>query len=483
MSAALHKLRVVLWGERPSTKLERNVLIKLDFFILSFSCLLIWSNYLNRVNFQNAYVSGMKEDVHFQGKQYSIVNTLFTVGYIIGQIPNNLMLQVVPANYWMPAMAILWAILSMSTAAATQPSHVMAIRFFQGIVESSTFSGVHYILGSWYTEAEIGKRSAIFSCSSQLGSLFSGVLQGSIVTSLQGYRGLQAWQWLFLLDGIIAIPIAIYGFLCFPGTPTMGRGRSGRVWFLSEEERQLAIDRLPRKPHTKMSLDLFKRVLLRWHWYAFSALFAISSMLESVGSNGIIQLWLATYPLNVISSQDRNYYPLGATSVAIVATLLAAWITDFTRKRWPVNLVMAGTLIFTAIVLLVWNVPYGLKFFAFTISGVGYAGQATNFAWCNTVVLDDQERAVVLASMNMWSNVVQAWYSIVFFPSTDAPRFHKGWIATIVVAVLTVMIAVITRHLDYREQKQRQAHPSDHLEGSSNQDVERYSDSKEKGNG
>lgn len=42
------------------------------------------------------------------------------------------------------------------------------------------------------------------------------------------------------------------------------------------------------------------------------------------------------------------------------------------------------------------------------------AGQATNFAWCNIAVRDDQERAVVLASMNLWSNVVQAWYSIVF---------------------------------------------------------------------
>jgi ACS family pantothenate transporter-like MFS transporter len=116
----------------------------------------------------------MKEDLGFQGNQYSVVNTLFTVGYIIGQIPNNLMLQVVPANFWMPAMACLWAILSMCTAAAKQPSHVMAIRFFQGIVESSTFSGTHYILGSWYTEEELGKRSAIFSSSAQFGSLFSG---------------------------------------------------------------------------------------------------------------------------------------------------------------------------------------------------------------------------------------------------------------------------------------------------------------------
>lgn len=162
------------------------------------------------------------------------------------------------------------------------------------------------------------------------------MLQGSIVKSLQGYDGLSSWQWLFLLDGIIAIPIALYGFLCFPGTPTKSRGKNSRIWFLSEEEQKLAVERLPPRPPTKLTPDLLKRVLFRWHWYAFSALFAISSMLESVGSNGLIQLWLAAYP-DRFTAQNRNYYPLGATSVAIVATLVAAWVTDYTLKRWPVK--------------------------------------------------------------------------------------------------------------------------------------------------
>lgn len=67
---------------------------------------------------------------------------------------------------------------------------------------------------------------------------------------------------------------------------------------------------------------------------------------------------------------------------------------------------------------------------------------------------DDQERAVVIASMNLWSNVVQAWWSITFFAADLAPRFHRGWIATIVAAVVTVLVALVTRHLDYRERRQ-----------------------------
>lgn len=117
---------------------------------------------------------------------------------------------------------------------------------------------------------------------------------------------------------------------------------------------------------------------------------------------------------------------------------------------------MSACLIFTSITLLILEVPYGLKFFAWTISGVGYAGQATNFVWCNLAVRDDdQERAVVLASMNMWSNVLTAWFPLVFFPSSSAPKFHRGWIALIVVAILTVLVAVVTKILDDRDHKSR----------------------------
>lgn len=244
------------------------------------------------------------------------------------------MLQIVPAHLWLPSMAFLWGGLSACTAAATRPSHVMAIRFFQAILESSTFSGTHYILGSWYTAAEIGKRSAIFASSAQLGSVFSGVMQGSILTTMEGYRGFAAWQWLFLLDFFIAAPIALYGFLFFPGTPT--KGRKNGSWFLTAAEQQLANDRLPPRPHTKLDWSLVRRCLYNWRWYAFSALFAISSMLEIVGSTGLIQLWLAAYPQQ-FSKPDRNYYPLGATAVAIVATYIAAWTTDYTQIRWPVK--------------------------------------------------------------------------------------------------------------------------------------------------
>ena len=116
----------------------------------------------------------------------------------------------------------------------TTPQQVWGLRFVQGVFEASTFTGTHvshaqilqgsvsywqYVLGAWYKDGQLGRRSAVFTCSAQLGTLFSGVMQGGIISNLEGSHGLAGWQWLFIVDFIITIPIAIYGFIMFPGLP------------------------------------------------------------------------------------------------------------------------------------------------------------------------------------------------------------------------------------------------------------------------
>lgn len=87
-------------------------------------------------------------------------------------------------------MVVFWAALTMVTAAANSPHHLMVIRFFVGVAESSTFIGTHYILGSWYTESELGKRSGIFTASGLAGTMFGGFIQAGIYRSMNGLSGL-----------------------------------------------------------------------------------------------------------------------------------------------------------------------------------------------------------------------------------------------------------------------------------------------------
>lgn len=43
-------------------------------------------NYLDRSNINNAYVSGMKEDLHMHGNQITRITAVFTAGYVIGMV-------------------------------------------------------------------------------------------------------------------------------------------------------------------------------------------------------------------------------------------------------------------------------------------------------------------------------------------------------------------------------------------------------------
>lgn len=179
---------------------EKRLLVKIDFFILSFCCVTYFFNYLDRSNLTNAYVSGMEEELAFKGNQLTVINTIFTVGYILGQVPSNLALTYLPPRIFFPSMVLLWGGLTMITAAVHNPQGIMAIRFFLGLAEASTFSGTHYILGSWYAERELGKRSGIFTASGLAGTMFGGFIQTGIHSSLDGAAGLSGWRWLFIVS-------------------------------------------------------------------------------------------------------------------------------------------------------------------------------------------------------------------------------------------------------------------------------------------
>jgi ACS family pantothenate transporter-like MFS transporter len=106
-----------------------------------------------------------------------------------------------------------------------------------------------------------------------------------------------------------------------------------------------------------------------------------------------------------------NYIPTSLTAVSIVSTyVLTAW-SDATKNRFAVNPVMAVSTLTAAIIILVWDVPQAAKMFAYAISGIGYAGQASNFAWANQLCRDDEAlRSITLAGMNLFSNL---WYVLI----------------------------------------------------------------------
>jgi ACS family pantothenate transporter-like MFS transporter len=76
-----------IWDTLDKSPEERRFLFKLDAVLLTFASLGYFIKYLDQVNINNAFVSGMKEDLNLFGNQLNYMQTCWTVGYVIGQIP------------------------------------------------------------------------------------------------------------------------------------------------------------------------------------------------------------------------------------------------------------------------------------------------------------------------------------------------------------------------------------------------------------
>lgn len=84
---------------------------------------------------------------------------------------------------------------------------------------------------------------------------------------MNGRLGLQGWQWLFVIDFVISVPVIIYGFLMFPDLPHNTKCR----WF-NEEEKKLCVDRLP-NVHVErprwLAMSTWKRMASSWQFWVF----------------------------------------------------------------------------------------------------------------------------------------------------------------------------------------------------------------------
>ncbi|KAI5868168.1 MFS general substrate transporter [Durotheca rogersii] len=452
---------------------EQKLVRKIDFFILSFCCLSYFTNYLDRSNLNNAYVSGMKEDLGFVGDQLNQINTCFTIGYVVGQIPANLSLHYLKPRYFFPACMVIWACLTMVTASVNKPESIMAIRFFQGIAEATTFVGTHYILGSWYTESELGKRSGIFTASGLAGTMIGGFIQTGIYSSLHGRNGLPGWRWLFIMDGLITIPVALYGFLFFPDTPS-----TTSAFYLTESERALAVSRVPPvEDRSPISWTFFKNSFSSWFFWGFMVLWIIAGETESFSTNALLALYMKSHPTIKYSVAQLNNYPTGVPAAGIVSTLFWATLTDFLRgKRYLVGYFIAITGVATsAMILAASKDPTNpastmIVFGAYYWAGAVYACQATFFAWANDALRYEPHmfRAIVLAGMNLGSNAVNAWWSIVFYGASMAPWFIRGMWAMIATSILLGIWTAVLSYSTVKYERARRAELSEGVGGLKN---------------
>lgn len=178
-------------------EVEKSLKRKLDARCSLFILLYIM-NYLDRNNIAAARLKGLQDDLNLSYNQYATCLSILYVGYILMQVPSNMIINLVSRpSLYIGCSMLLWGLISTLSGVVNNFAGMVAIRFFLGFVEAAFLPGALLILSKWYTRRELTTRNALLFCGNLISNAFSALVGAGVLSNMQGILGHAAWRWLF----------------------------------------------------------------------------------------------------------------------------------------------------------------------------------------------------------------------------------------------------------------------------------------------
>ncbi|TYJ55252.1 hypothetical protein B9479_004082 [Cryptococcus floricola] len=382
----------------PGSDAEKRLVRKIDKRILPTIWGLYTLSYLDRANIGNAKTGGLEEDFNLTSQQYSIVLLVFFISYVLFEIPSNLFIARARPSIYLSGLCIIWGGVAAAMAAATNWKALAGIRFALGVIEAGFAPGVAFYLSSWYKRYELASRFSIYYTATAVSGAFSGLLAGVITANLDGAKGLEGWQWLFIIEGAASSFLGCFTWYFMPDWPSTTK-------FLTPEERLLASQRL-----------------------------AYEGLGNTAGAEGPVVGW---------SGYLGQFRTIPLYACAFLFILVFCWGADYYKNK-PLAISIAsaiGTVCFIIVTCTTHHmVQYVFLVFAF---GCVYALCPLIITWVPNVISQPAEkRSVAIALVNALGNSASI-YGVFLWPSTDKPRYIPGFSATTIFVFLMGVLAQV----------------------------------------
>lgn len=166
---------------------------KAAFHIMPFLMLCYVAAYLDRINIGFAKLH-MLNDLGFSETAYGLGAGLFFIGYLIFEVPSNLLMMRIGARRTISRIMILWAFVSAGFAFVQTPMQFYVLRFILGVAEAGFYPGVILYLTYWFPSARRAKMVARFVGAVPLSGMLGAPLSGTIIGMSDGLHGLSGWQ-------------------------------------------------------------------------------------------------------------------------------------------------------------------------------------------------------------------------------------------------------------------------------------------------
>lgn len=208
---------------------------KVSWRIIPFLFLCYVVSFLDRINIGYAQLQ-MRHDLGFSDAMYGIVTAVFYVGYVLCEVPSNMLLVRFGARKTFVRIMLLWGIASVGMMFVAKPVHFYVLRFMLGVFEAGFFPGIVLYLTYWFPTNRRAGAISIFYAGVAVAGVLGGLVSGWIMRDMAGVMGLFGWQWLFAIEGAPAIILAFIAFFWLVDKPDdatwLTRDEKDRLTFL-----------------------------------------------------------------------------------------------------------------------------------------------------------------------------------------------------------------------------------------------------------
>ncbi|KAM0344500.1 hypothetical protein ACHAPU_007473 [Fusarium lateritium] len=437
-------------GYDPSLRIEsgetRRALLKVDFLILPVIVLCFCFLQFDRTNIGNALTDTLRTDINIDNSDINLAQTLFTVGFIVTELPFNMISKYMGPERFLPITMFCWGIATWSQIFLKNASGLYVARFFVGALEGGYIPGFALYISRYYTNQELALRYAIFWASNSFAGALGGPLSIGLL-SLRGRDGLHGWQWLFLIEGALTCVLGIFAYLYFPHNAAKPKSFFGKSYnIFTDREASILVTRVIRNDPTK-ALQYGQPVLFShmvdtftdWRLYGHLAAGFLSMVMISP---------MNTYAPSIIKSlgftslQANGLNSVGSVCALVWSVTLAFSSDHFRERGFHIALGYlwgAAGLLWLALApdtVSKWTLYGGV---VWTQMGMGCV-QAISAAWV-TAKMEDYKRPAALAAYVMSIQLAnfpgnqlfrtQGKQMVVIAQSIklielDAPRYTRG---------------------------------------------------------
>jgi MFS transporter, ACS family, tartrate transporter len=419
--------------------IETSAMRKAYLRILPLTVVMYFLCYIDRINVSFAALT-MNKDIGLDAWTYGISSSAFYLGYVVFEIPSNLVMDKVGARLWLARIMITWGLFSAATALVVGPNTFLAVRFLLGVGEAGLFPGTILLFTYWFPDAHRARIIGAFTLALPV-SVALGAPISTAILSLDGLLGIKGWQWIYIMEAVPTMLIGVFVLFAMNDRPEKAN-------WLSEPERAWLIGTLA---HERRAVEAGGKFSV-WRGMTNPRV-----LLLSVNYLGIVtaSLGLLLFVPQIIKSLGASNMGTGfATSLAYVCGAISmmgfSWLSDkLGDRRWllfftcllsTVGLVIAGATIGS------WWSLAGM-----CIATIGFYGTKGPFWSMPTMILTGAAAAGGIAFINAFGNIGGALGpAIVGWLKNTTGSYAGGLYGLAVFTGVSALIALVSLNIPRR---------------------------------